>query len=381
MSTSRPASATPICACRRKRRGGDEEAAGEAVEEEAGETAETVTLTPERFAELEAQEEFILTVTAKGFGKRTSAYEYRITGRGGQGIANIEMSDRNGQVVASFPVGRARPDHAGDRRRPAHPLPGDGHPHRRPQDPGRDAVQGRGGRARGLGRPPQRRGEGNGDETAPEGAATAPNGAEGTAATAPRERHMATARSGIYPGTFDPITNGHMDIIRRATRVVDHLIVAVARNAGKDPLFALDERVELVRAEIADLNNPADGRKVEVRPFDNLLMHFAESVGACMIVRGLRAVSDFEYEFQMAGMNARLDPDVETVFLMASETPPVHLLALRQGDRAARRRHLLLRLAARRRRIAQRFAAERERRRPRQGAGADAGRFGVRNGV
>ena len=131
---------------------------------------------------------------------------------------------------------------------------------------------------------------------------------------------MPSPRTAIYPGTFDPITNGHMDIIRRATRVADHLIVAVARNAGKNPLLGVDERIELVRAEIADLNNPAEGRRVEARPFDNLLMHFAQSVGACMIVRGLRAVSDFEYEFQMAGMNARLDPNVETVFLMASES-------------------------------------------------------------
>jgi pantetheine-phosphate adenylyltransferase len=127
-------------------------------------------------------------------------------------------------------------------------------------------------------------------------------------------------RVAIYPGTFDPITNGHMDMIRRATRVADHLIVAVARNAGKNPLLAIDERLELVRAEIADLDRPAEGRRVEARPFDNLLMHFAQSVGACIIVRGLRAVSDFEYEFQMAGMNARLDPNVETVFLMASES-------------------------------------------------------------
>jgi pantetheine-phosphate adenylyltransferase len=119
---------------------------------------------------------------------------------------------------------------------------------------------------------------------------------------------MPSPRTAIYPGTFDPITNGHMDMIRRATRVADHLIVAV------------DERLELVRAEIADLNNPVEGRKVEARPFDNLLMHFAQSVGACIIVRGLRAVSDFEYEFQMAGMNARLDPNVETLFLMASES-------------------------------------------------------------
>jgi pantetheine-phosphate adenylyltransferase len=130
----------------------------------------------------------------------------------------------------------------------------------------------------------------------------------------------AQPRIAIYPGTFDPITNGHMDMIRRATRVADHLIVAVARNAGKNPLLGVDERVELVRAEVADLNSPAEGRRVEVRPFDNLLMHFAQSVGAGIIVRGLRAVSDFEYEFQMAGMNSRLDPNVETVFLMASES-------------------------------------------------------------
>jgi pantetheine-phosphate adenylyltransferase len=131
---------------------------------------------------------------------------------------------------------------------------------------------------------------------------------------------MPSPRTAIYPGTFDPITNGHMDMIRRATRVADHLIVAIARNAGKNPLLAIDERLELVRAEIADLNNPVEGRRVEARPFDNLLMHFAQSVGACIIVRGLRAVSDFEYEFQMAGMNARLDPNVETLFLMASES-------------------------------------------------------------
>jgi pantetheine-phosphate adenylyltransferase len=131
---------------------------------------------------------------------------------------------------------------------------------------------------------------------------------------------MPSPRTAIYPGTFDPITNGHMDMIRRATRVADHLIVAIARNAGKNPLLAIDERLELVRAEIADLNNPIEGRRVEARPFDNLLMHFAQSVGACIIVRGLRAVSDFEYEFQMAGMNARLDPNVETLFLMASES-------------------------------------------------------------
>jgi pantetheine-phosphate adenylyltransferase len=127
-----------------------------------------------------------------------------------------------------------------------------------------------------------------------------------------------SGRIGIYPGTFDPITNGHTDIIRRALHVVDRLVVGVARNDAKGPLFSTDERVEIVREEMTHLDN-GHGNRVEVRPFDSLLMHFAESVGAGVIVRGLRAVSDFEYEFQMAGMNARLNPNVETVFLMASD--------------------------------------------------------------
>jgi pantetheine-phosphate adenylyltransferase len=124
-------------------------------------------------------------------------------------------------------------------------------------------------------------------------------------------------RIGVYPGTFDPITNGHMDIIERALGIVDQLVVAVARNSGKGPLFSTDERVETVQDEIRPLI--AKGYKVEVRPFDTLLMHFACSVGANVLIRGLRAVSDFEYEFQMAGMNRRLNPEIETVFLMASE--------------------------------------------------------------
>ena len=127
-----------------------------------------------------------------------------------------------------------------------------------------------------------------------------------------------TRRIGIYPGTFDPITNGHTDIIRRALHVVDHLVIGVARNDSKGPLFSTDERVEIVRDEVAHLEN-GGAERVEVRPFDTLLMSFAESVGAGMIMRGLRAVSDFEYEFQMAGMNARLNPKIETVFLMASD--------------------------------------------------------------
>lgn len=122
---------------------------------------------------------------------------------------------------------------------------------------------------------------------------------------------------GVYPGTFDPVTNGHMDIIQRATRVVDRLIVAVAVNDGKGPLFEADERLAMLREEIALL--PNNGVQIEARSFSSLLMHFAQDVQAGVIIRGLRAVSDFEYEFQMAGMNARLNPKVETVFLMASE--------------------------------------------------------------
>jgi len=127
-------------------------------------------------------------------------------------------------------------------------------------------------------------------------------------------------RIGVYPGTFDPITNGHMDISLRATGIVDHLVVGVARNAGKGPLFSISERVELIRREIEALDEGrTNGTSIEVRPFESLLMHFAESLNASVIIRGLRAVSDFEYEFQMAGMNARLNPRIETMFLMASD--------------------------------------------------------------
>jgi pantetheine-phosphate adenylyltransferase len=130
---------------------------------------------------------------------------------------------------------------------------------------------------------------------------------------------VTTPRVGIYPGTFDPITNGHLDIIRRAAKVVDRLIVGVARNDGKGPLFATDERVEIVRADIAQLLERETAERIEVRAFEILLMKFAESVGASVIIRGLRAVSDFEYEFQMMGMNARLNTEIEYVFLMSSD--------------------------------------------------------------
>ena len=129
---------------------------------------------------------------------------------------------------------------------------------------------------------------------------------------------MSGTRIGVYPGTFDPITNGHMDIIRRSMHVVDRLVIGVAVNAGKGPLFSLDERMAMVERDVG-ANDAGLAARVEIKPLDNLLMDFVVQNGATLIVRGLRAVSDFEYEFQMAGMNARLNPDVETVFLMASE--------------------------------------------------------------
>lgn len=128
-----------------------------------------------------------------------------------------------------------------------------------------------------------------------------------------------TERVGLYPGTFDPVTNGHMDVIGRAARLLDRLVIGVAINTGKGPLFPLEERVELVRAECGPIAERT-GAVIEVVPFEGLLIGFAQQVGAGMIVRGLRAVSDFDYEFQMAGMNRRLDQAIETVFLMASET-------------------------------------------------------------
>ena len=127
-----------------------------------------------------------------------------------------------------------------------------------------------------------------------------------------------TNRVALYPGTFDPITNGHIDIITRAARLVDKLVIGVAVNIGKAPIFNLEERVELVKAEVTPVAIKA-GISAEVLPFSTLLIDFANSVGAKMIIRGLRAVSDFDYEFQMAGMNYRLDSEIETVFLMATE--------------------------------------------------------------
>ena len=123
-------------------------------------------------------------------------------------------------------------------------------------------------------------------------------------------------RIGLYPGTFDPITLGHIDIIRRASTLVDRLVVGVAINRDKGPLFSLEERVAMIEAETARLNLP-DGTEIVVHPFENLLINCARDVHAQVIVRGLRAVADFEYEFQMVGMNRAMDASIETVFLMA----------------------------------------------------------------
>ena len=122
---------------------------------------------------------------------------------------------------------------------------------------------------------------------------------------------------GIYPGTFDPITNGHTDVIQRAARMLDKLVVGVAINTGKAPLFSLEERLEMVKLEALDMGEV--GQSIEVLGFDKLLVDFAKNNNASVIIRGLRAVSDFDYEFQMASMNAKLAPDVETVCLMASD--------------------------------------------------------------
>ena len=123
-------------------------------------------------------------------------------------------------------------------------------------------------------------------------------------------------RTGLYPGTFDPVTLGHIDIIRRACSLVDKLVIGVAINRDKGPLFTLEERVAMIEAECAPLSRDT-GVEIVAHPFENLLIDCARECGASVIIRGLRAVSDFEYEFQMVGMNRALDDTIETVFLMA----------------------------------------------------------------
>lgn len=124
-------------------------------------------------------------------------------------------------------------------------------------------------------------------------------------------------RIGIYPGTFDPITKGHLHIIKRASKLVDHVIVAVANNQRKGPLFSIEERLAMVQTDIDNLHDKHC--PISVEPFEELLISYAHKKKATCLFRGLRAVSDFEFEFQMTGMNAKLAPDIETVFLMAAD--------------------------------------------------------------
>jgi len=140
-------------------------------------------------------------------------------------------------------------------------------------------------------------------------------------------------RTAIYPGTFDPITVGHLDIIKRALHVADRLVVAVALDTGKEPVFDLAQRGQLVEQDLFDTLGK-EAHRVDVRLFSGLLVNFAEEMGANLIIRGIRAVSDFEYEFQMACMNARLKPDMETVFLTASED--THFISSRFVKQIAR---------------------------------------------
>ena len=120
-----------------------------------------------------------------------------------------------------------------------------------------------------------------------------------------------TTRTGVYPGTFDPVTLGHMDVIRRGARLVDRLVIGVTTNASKSPMFTVDERMAMVEREVAGIAG------VSVIAFDSLLMDFAEAQGASIVIRGVRGVTDFEYEYQLTGMNRALNPRIETVFLMA----------------------------------------------------------------
>ena len=125
------------------------------------------------------------------------------------------------------------------------------------------------------------------------------------------------SKIGIYPGTFDPMTTGHMDIVKRSLKIVDKLVIAVAKNLNKDSLFNIDERIDIIKNDISSLNEL--NSKIKVTELSGLLTTYATKQNATCIIRGLRAVSDFEYEFQMTGMNYQLNPDIETIFLMTSE--------------------------------------------------------------
>jgi pantetheine-phosphate adenylyltransferase len=281
--------------------------------------------------------EFVLSVTENGYGKRTQVSDYRRTGRGGQGVANIETSARNGRVMASFTVVEEDQlmlvtNYGQIIRIRVHGGEGDSIriAGRKTQGVRLFDVSGDDDErvvSAGLIRDADDSDDENTADTEGDG------GADGAlmvrvmvkAIKAPSRGRISRWRRMsrhivIYPGTFDPLTYGHLDIIQRASRLGDELIVAVAANAGKGPLLTVEERTGLVNAECKRLSD--DGTvtvPVRVLNFSNLLTDFAREQGASVIVRGLRAVSDFEIEFQMASINKRLHGDLETIFLMAAE--------------------------------------------------------------
>ena len=295
----------------RRRNGEDEEIANDEIDEPV---AEELALSAERVAALEAAEEFLLTVTDRGFGKRSSAYEYRVTGRGGQGIANITLTPRTGNAVAAtFPV-----------------RPGDdvmlvtdaGRLIRLPADQVR--VTGRTSMASRCSAWMRR------------SASPACSRWSRTRRGRTDEERMSEPQNGVlvglYPGTFDPVTNGHLDIIGRAARLLDRLVVGVAISTGKDPLFPLEERVELVQAELAAVT-ARTGMPIEVRPFEGLLIAFRPIGGRAgdrpRVARGFRfrlRVPDGGHELSARHRDRDGVPD-------GQRAASVHRLAAREGGR------------------------------------------------
>ena len=251
------------------------------------------------------EREFILAVTENGFGKRSKSSEYRKTGRGGQGIANIEISKKNGNVVASFPVLEGEQLMLATDQGKIIRISVDG---------------GDGNTIRVAGRKTQ----GVNLFTLSEGEKVVSvdrvkeEEDEEEDWVLPNDFYSKTMREkiAVYPGTFDPFTFGHLDVVKRSSKLFDKIIVSVAENNNKSALFNLDERIKIISDVIS---NEKDLNKIEIRGFKGLLVDHVIDVGAVAVLRGLRALSDFEYEFQMAGINTRLSSDFETIFLMASE--------------------------------------------------------------
>ena len=269
---------------------GEAEAPVEA-EEDAEEGVEEATLTPERYAQLGAREQFVLTVSQTGFGKRSSSYEYRVTGRGGSGIVAIGMGKKNSAVIASFPVEESDDlmliSDAGQTIRVAVSS---------------ISIQGRAAQGVTVFRVDEGERVVSVERIADVG---------GRAHDAPKKR------IGLYPGTFDPVTLGHLDIIKRAVKLVDHLVIGVATNAVQGAaVLAGGARGH---GERRSRSRWREGRAtIEVRGLRQPAGQVRRARSApAVIIRGLRAVSDFEYEFQMVAMNQRLNTEIETVFLMA----------------------------------------------------------------